>query len=354
MAMVSQDVVGAYLVVLSVQVVFASYQIMTKMAFQENTVDPVVFAFLRLAGAAVVFWLMVFLPGSPAQEKDKKYIWPRPEHRKRFACMGLCMFGNVVGLVMALKFTTSSMVAMLQVLRPVFAGVISWSLGIERPTMRQILGLIFCVMGGLAIVVCNDRQASTLAQSSMQPRNYLGAALVCVHSFSIALYVVEQPYLVDVGYSASTINAQSYTFATVLCGFVLALPGVGGHGSSWLPPDAFSWLTIAHAVFLVAIYSYVAMAWAAKKLGGVVVMLFMLLQAVIILTVGHIVLHEVMYVGQLVGASLVVVGIFTFILDPSGGSKQEGLPILDADGKDATTQKWNVWAWMQRWLGRLV
>lgn len=320
MAVGFQDV-AAYGVVLSVQLVFASYQIMTKIAFENTDVDPTAFAFLRLVGASVLFWIMAMFT-VPA-----KQMWPRPEHRARVARMGLFMFGNVMGLVLALSFTTSAMVAMLQVLRPIFAGMISWTLGLERPTTRQIVGLILCVMGGAAIVVFSHPTAD-LERSIWQ--SWIGAGLVCLHSFCIAFYVLEQPQLISAGCSPWAINAQAYTFASILGLFIMMLPGLRpvNNLQAWFPQDSFAWFTLAHAVLLVAVYSYVAMAWAARKLGGVVVMLFMLLQAVIILAVGRVILKEVLYVGQLVGAFFVLLGILTFILEPSAGPHAEKIPIF--------------------------
>merc|ERR1719240_1444774 len=325
--------VTAYSVVLSVQFVFASYQIMTKIVFEHTDVDPVAFAFLRLVGAAVIFWVMV------AFTVPAKYMWPRPEHKSRVARMGFFMFGNVMGLVLALSYTSSAMVAMLQVLRPIFAGVISWTLGLERPTWRQIVGLLLCVMGGVAIVGFSHPQVAVeeVANPLSVWHSWVGAGLVCFHSFCIAFYVLEQPQLINAGCSALAINAQAYTLACALGLFVMLIPGrytTHNQSQAWLPQDAFSWLTILHAVLLVACYSYMAMAWAAKKLGGVIVMLFMLLQAVIILIAGKFLLKETLYSGQLAGALLFLLGILTFILDPNAGPNAEAIPIFEKEGRE--------------------
>jgi len=311
----------AYGVVLSVQVVFAIYQLMTKVAFERYGMDPLAFAETRMVGAAVVLLVVT------ATIVPKDQFWPRREHRWRFLLMALCMFGNIIGLVFALKCTSSAMVAMLQILRPIFAGILSWSLGLERPTLKKLLGLAICVTGGIAITYYSHSMVSSSGSSPV-----LGAGLVCIHALSVAAYVLHQPYLVDLGYSALAVNAHSYSLAAFFTAMLLQLPALKPmHHGVWYDSSSFYVLLVLHSILFVAIWSYVAMAWAAKRLGGTTVMLFMLLQAVLVLFAGRYILGEVLQPGQLVGGLFVLVGLLVFVHTEKPKS-------IDSEERDAEFQ----------------
>jgi len=296
----------AYWMVLSVQAIFAIYQLMAKVAFERYAVDPLVFAFTRTAGASMVLFLMsaVLVPWH-------KFV-PREGYRWQFLLMGVSMFGNVVGLVFALSLTSSASTAMLQVLRPIFAGILSWTLGLEKPTMLKVTGMAICVVGGMAVTEFSDTANATARQP------YLGALLVCLHALSISVYVVHQPILVEAGHSAIAINAISYAIATLFIGILIAMPSLRAyHHGIWFDGSPLYICLTLHSIFLVASWSYVTMAWSARRLGGTVVMLFMLLQMVCLLIAGRYVLGEVIHPGQAAGGLLVVVGILIFAFAPS-------------------------------------
>merc|ERR1712007_401236 len=82
--------------------------------------------------------------------------------------------------------------------------------------------------------------------------------------------------------------------------FAILLPFKSLHQGDWVQPSVFFLIITLWSILLVGAFAYVAMGWAAKRVGATAVMLFMLLQA--ILTV--------------VGGLMIIVGILIFVLGP--------------------------------------
>lgn len=293
--------VPAYLLVFSVQVVFTGYQLLAKVALTGHGIDPVAFAFVRAVGTTV----LLFAGTSCCTSQTR--LLPRWEDRTHFLLLGLCMVGNVLGLIAALKLTTSATVAFLQVMRPVFAGLVSWGMGIEHFTVLKVLSIGICIAGTLVIATGESQHAETATSP------ILGVVSVCIHSVGQSCYVLLQPPLLNGGYSATVINAWSFAIASIL--LVLLMPFSPSSGSWWQPSVLFFVITF-WSIVLVGAYAYVAMGWAATRLGGTTVMLFMLLQAILTVLGGHLFLGEILFAVQLQGGLLVVLGLLIFVMDP--------------------------------------
>eukprot|EP00639_Heterosigma_akashiwo_P010125 CAMPEP_0206369928 /NCGR_PEP_ID=MMETSP0294-20121207/5594_1 /ASSEMBLY_ACC=CAM_ASM_000327 /TAXON_ID=39354 /ORGANISM="Heterosigma akashiwo, Strain CCMP2393" /LENGTH=133 /DNA_ID=CAMNT_0053816787 /DNA_START=227 /DNA_END=625 /DNA_ORIENTATION=- len=96
------------------------------------------------------------------------------KHLPYFAWLGLLSFGNTVGSVVALRFTTPVNFAILQPSIPVFAMVISFCLGIEPASIQKGLGVL-CSVGG---AVCVQYGALAAAGNRATARDLPGAVLL--------------------------------------------------------------------------------------------------------------------------------------------------------------------------------
>jgi drug/metabolite transporter (DMT)-like permease len=252
--------------------------------------------------------------------RGKRGLLPKWEHKGRFLLLGISMTCNVLGLIFALNWTSSAVVAIFQAMRPIFAGVLSRMLGIEEFTTLKLFGMAVCFAGALVISI-SDSESET-APSHGWP--FVGFCFVCIHSFGQSSYVILQPFLLDAGYSPAVINANAYVVSTVLMALMLPLPI---HSGAWYQPTVlFSGYTL-YAILLVGVYSYVAMGWAAKKVGGTAVMLFMLLQAILTVIAGTLFLHEKLYLSHLVGGICIIIGLAIFVSGEMLNSREELKPL---------------------------
>ncbi len=73
--------------------------------------------------------------------------FPLREHRLRFAVMGVCSFGNVVGFIVGLNLTSAPNAAALQPCIPVLVVLISAVFRLERLTLWKALGVAIAAAG---------------------------------------------------------------------------------------------------------------------------------------------------------------------------------------------------------------
>merc|ERR1719272_13660 len=167
---------------------------------------------------------------------------------------------------------------------------------------------MICIAGTLMIATADSQQEATGGSPIM------GVFCVCIHSLGQSCYVLLQPPLLNAGYSSMVINAWSFLVAATF--FMFLIP-FSPHGGAWWQPTALFLVITLWSIFLVGAYSYVAMGWAAKRIGGTTVMLFMLLQAIFTVVGGNIFLGEVIVAVQLQGGIVIILGILIFVLGPS-------------------------------------
>lgn len=294
--------VQAYGLVFSVQVVFAAYQLMVHVGMTGAGFDPVAFAFLRAVGTAGVLLLWVLWKNEEADQRRPPLAQCGP-----FIVLGICMTCNVVGLVFALTYTPSATVAILQVMRPVFAGLISFALGIERFPMMRLVGMSVCMLGAFLTMLPAFKAGAYMGATSP----WVGFSFVCVHSIGQSSYVILQPSLLERGYSPAVVNYYAYVVAIFLIGALLPLQSLH-HGIWWSTSHFFIGITLFAVVFVGA-YSYAAMGWAAKRIGGTAVMLFMLVQAILTVIGGHFLLDETITREHIAGGLVLIMGMHIFM-----------------------------------------
>lgn len=301
----------AYGVVLSVQFVFTGYQILAKVALAGKGINPVSFALVRAIGTTIALSILgcVFQDRSRITSKTATATYPlnfNTKHASQFVVLGFCMAGNVLGLIFALNFTSSAMVAILQVLRPVFAGLISRFIGAERFSPQMLFGVALCIVGTSMITTHGTASAREGESTS------LGVLFVCIHSFGQAMYVIQQPALLDEGYSPFVVNSGAFLVASSIIGLCFCIPHpLMRNGILW--DSSFFFLSLlAYSIFLVGVYCYCAMGWAAKIVGGTAVMLFMLVQAILTTAAGRLFLDEQMNATEGLGGVLILVGIIVY------------------------------------------
>lgn len=294
----------AYVLVFSVQIVFAAYQIMTKAAFSGNNINPFSFAFIRVLGTSVVLITITCSVPSSRRSVARAFCIGDVSH---FIVLGISMVANVLGLILALRYASSGTVAILQVLRPVFAAVISWLIGVETFSAHMLMGLLVCVTGASAVA----RDGAAIAKPGESV--YLGVFFVCVHSAGQAMYVAWQPVLAKDGYSTFAINSGAFVVATAMLGLCLLIPPTSLHEGLWWDNSNFFLVLTAYSIIMVGAYSYAAMGWAANEIGGTAVMLFLLLQAIMTAWSGAIFLHEPVGRVQMYGCFLILCGLCIFI-----------------------------------------
>lgn len=308
---------AAILGIVSVQAVFAGYQLLGKLILRGG-LDPIAFALLREVSASSVF-LVASACVAPRSS------WPQPKHLGRFVLCGASMFGNVFLNVWALTMTSPSIVALLQPTQPIFASILATCLKQEHMTGRKAIGILLCVAGG----------ASTVLQSggSGGPLNW-GSLVVLAQCASGANYVVQQRPLVHAGYSPLIVSSCSYVIAslfTVVVGLVyfLAMPADDRQDIQWWDSSPFFAAVLLYCVLLTTVYNYVMIAWVTGKLGATVVTLFTLCQGIFACGAELALFGTPILPMQFAGATAIFSGLFVVVCAPVAAPSESTTSYVD-------------------------
>jgi len=170
-----------------------------------NHFPVLVLGLLRFSVAAVVFLVLIRL-----RHYDLGH--PFREDRRSFLLAGfLGVLLNQIGFLWGLKLTLPSHAALLYALTPTVVLLMAWTRGLERPSLRKLLGIGLAFSG--VVVVFYGRHGA-----SLPPHWLAGDLLVLVAVFAWAGYtVVSRPLVMRYG-------AERSTALSILVGSAMFLP----------------------------------------------------------------------------------------------------------------------------------
>lgn len=163
-------------------------------------VKPFGFIFLRVSGAAVLFWLVSFFgPKEKIQPKD----FPR--------IIAAAFFGvalNMLTFFKGLSFTSPISAAVIMVTTPIIVLLLSAFIMKERIKARKIVGIVLGLLGtGFLILYGKSVGNATNAM--------LGNLLVFINAVSYGFYLILVKKLMD-KYNAFTFVKWIYTFGLLM------------------------------------------------------------------------------------------------------------------------------------------
>lgn len=249
---------------------------------------PLSFAWLRIAGAALVLWVVV---------RDAERL--SAEDRRRvsgFAVLGVVI--NATLFLVGLSLTSVQVAAVLITTIPVFTLATAILTGGERASAKRILGIALAGAGAL-LVVGGESFHGTRA-------SFLGALMIVLNCLSYAIYlVISKPHM-------ARLSARRVVAHMFLVGAVLMLPI-----SAWsllhepwtrIPPQA--WITLAVVIIGPTVVAYLLQAWALRHAESSVVAAYTYIQPVLAAVLGAIFLGEQIRPIVAVAAAMIFAGVW--------------------------------------------
>lgn len=139
-------------------------------------IEPFGFIFLRVAGAAILFWLISFWG---PKEKISNSDWPR--------IVGCTIFGMVINMLMffkGLSLSTPINSSVIITVSPILVLILASILIKERITILKIIGIITGLAGALALVFFSTETAVNA------PNVPLGNLFFIINAFSYGMYLI--------------------------------------------------------------------------------------------------------------------------------------------------------------------
>jgi drug/metabolite transporter (DMT)-like permease len=296
----------AVLALLAVQVCFAVFPVLGKIAMRE--IPPFVVAAFRAVVGAVLLTAAARLlePGGP-----------RLERRDHVKLAGLSLIGIVANQILyinGLARTTATNATLLTATVPVFTLVLALFVRAERPSFRRILGVPMALAGVLLLL---NLKAMHLGDATLT-----GDLLVAVNSIFYAAFLVGSREILS-RHSAIVVTASVFRWAAAPI-LLLAIPDL----LRFRPGDvhAGSWLALAGIGLFPTLLAYFLNAWALSRTSPSTTAVFIYVQPLIAMSLAFLVLGERPGPRTAVAAVLIFVGIALTTIPGRPVSRSEGVP----------------------------
>ena len=255
-------------------------------------IEPFGFIFLRVFGAAVLFWGISFLG---PKEKIATSDWPR--------ILGCAVFGMVINMLFffkGLSLSTPINSSVIVTLSPVMVLILASILIRERITLLKTLGIIVGLAGALVLVLFSAESTGNA------PNIPMGNVLFIVNAFSYGLYLILVKPL-TAKYHAFTLMKWLF-----LIGVIINFPITIGEFTdvNWtsLPFDAI-W-KMAFVVAGTTFSTYLLNIYALKQLSASTISVFIYMQPLIAITYAILTGADQLNMVKVVAAILVFVGVY--------------------------------------------
>ncbi|HEY2090415.1 MAG TPA: DMT family transporter [Thermoanaerobaculia bacterium] len=271
---------------LSVAALFSANYIISKLGMR--AFNPLVFAYLRVLGAAIVLNLLVPRSGPLFSREDRKLVVV-------FSLLGVVL--NQTLFLTGLSFTTAHVAAILITTIPVMTLGVAMIAGRERATPMKVGGIVLAGAGALLVV------GGEGAFGSMQA--LIGAALITGNCLAYALYlVISKPAMARLSPLLTT--ARMFLYATVMMLPVAAVPLAR---ESWTSIPRGAWLALLLVIAGPTVAAYWINAWTLRYAEASTVAAYVYVQPVLTAILATIFLGEQIRAIAIVAAAMIFMGV---------------------------------------------
>ena len=262
----------------------------TAVKYVVEGVPPILFAATRftLAGLLLLLILRLFKPGSRLRREDFLPV------------LGLGVVGVTLTqtvFTLGVSLTTAANTALVYSTAPVWGMLLGFALGLERPRLSGILGIGLSLVGVGFIVYGGLEFAGT---------SLAGDALILAAAVFWGSYTVLSLSLLE-RHSPVALAAYAMTFGG-LAAFPLAAFDAGGFDPGAL--DALTWGAAAYSMLFSSAFGFAAWGWGVSHVGANRVLIYQYLVTLTGVTTGILLLGEDFGLGQLVGAAVILAGVY--------------------------------------------
>ncbi|WP_029033892.1 DMT family transporter [Salinimicrobium terrae] len=261
-------------------------------------IEPFGFIFLRVTGAAILFWLISFLG---PREKVATSDWPR-----LFGCAVLGMCINMLFFFKGLSLTTPINSSVITTITPIIVLVLAAILIKERITLLKTLGIITGLAGALGLIFFSSNQVQNA------PNIPLGNLLVLVNATSYGLYLILVKPL-TAKYHPFTLMKWLFLMA-VLINLPFTLKEFTEVDWTSLPQEAI--LGMSFVVFGTTFLTYLLNVYALRQLSASTISAFVYIQPLIAIAYAVSTGADSLNMLKIIAALLVFAGVYMVTRKP--------------------------------------
>jgi drug/metabolite transporter (DMT)-like permease len=258
-----QKTLQSHLALFIVNVLYGASHVLAK-GVMPDYLTPSVFILFRVAGATLLFWLVLSLTKS------------KPIERKDFPLIALCgLFGVAINQLFffhGLNLSSAINSGIIMALNPIMVVILSFFLFKERLTSLKITGITLGAVGAILL---------TLKASSHVGDSRLGDLFLFLNALSYAIYLVLAKPLMK-KYSPIQVITWVFTFGLI---FVLLFPPTLSELSqtNFQRISTEIWWKIAYVVIGVTFFTYLLTIFGLKYLSATVSSAYIYTQPVMVM-----------------------------------------------------------------------
>ena len=254
-------------------------------------IQPFGFIFLRVLGAALLFW---FFHSILSNEKIDKKDWPR---------IALCgLFGVAMNQLLffaGLNITTPINAAIIMTSNPILVTIAASIILHHVITRQKIIGLALGVVGALLIILFN-------ADFYFDVSTWQGDVMILMNAASYGVYlVIVKPLMTK--YQPLTIIKWVFTFGLI---YVLPFGFYDFMAIEWSTFTTTIWLETAFVVICTTFFAYLLNVFALKKLQPDTVSTYIYTQPVLASLFAIAMGKDELSLVKIIGAILIFTGVY--------------------------------------------
>lgn len=286
---IKQSSAAPHLALIAVQMLFGSWPIVGKIALRGLS-TPGLVAF-RVGGAALAFLLLQSFAGRVAITRRSDYA-----RLALYSLLGVVL--NQLLFVKGLELTTVINATLLGTTIPIFALLVSITLGFDRLTLKTTLGVMLAAGG--VIYLIDPVNANFSGQTT------LGNLLIIANSVSYAAYIAISKDLLK-RYGALTVITWIFIFgsiATIPFGIYFT------DGARLMNAGTGVWLAVLYIIIGPTVGAYYLNAWALARVSPSTVAVYIYLQPLIAFALAPRILGEKWNPRAWVAMLLIFAGVY--------------------------------------------
>ncbi|KAF3781452.1 WAT1-related protein [Nymphaea thermarum] len=304
-----------------VQVVLAGMNVLYKLSVAEGISLRVLIAYRFLFGAALLCPFAFF-----AERKNRtKLTWMVVG--QAFCCG---FFGSTLAqnfYISAMRMTSATFVSAMANLLPAITFVLAILFRLERLAIRtaagqaKVVGTLICIAGAMLLTFYKGPSFNFWTihahllhhhAGGLEPSNpSLGSLLATASNFCYAMWLIIQAKMTERYPHPYSNTALICLMAAIQSTFIAAV--TDRDPASWKLAWNVKFLTVAYAGILVTALMMPPISWCLQKRGPLFVSVFNPLMLIIVALLGSLLLDEILHLGSILGAALIIVGLYSVL-----------------------------------------
>lgn len=263
-----------------------------KMVFASGVVLPIVLVDFRIAGAAVLFWILsLFMP--------KEHVPPRDLLLLAGASMIGILF-NQGCFIIGVSLTSPGEASLITTTMPMWVMLLAWVILREPITGKKVGGILLGATGAVILVLGN------LNTSARGSHPMLGDFVVMMAQLSYALYLTLYRNFIR-KYSLVTLMKWMFLSASIV-GVTVTSPWL--LKTDWRAISAFEWGGMCYVMAVGTFLAYICIMIGQKTLRPTVVGMYNYVQPVVAMFVGVWLGFDTITIPKLIAIPLIFAGVY--------------------------------------------